>query len=362
VQLIGPAAASFSLCLLATFALRPLAIALDLIDRPGGRKTHKGDVPVVGGLAMLLGIMLGMGFVPLPDSTAAAFLAGCALLVTVGLIDDRFDLSPWARLPAQMAAAALLVGGSHVLVTTLGTPFGATEVTMSGFGAYLFTILITVAAINSFNMLDGMDGLAGAMAVVALAALTFLALAGGAVLTALTGLVVMGSVAAFLVSNVPLRFNRPVRCFMGDSGSTLLGFAVAWLCIRVSQEPVAAAAPVTMLWIVALPLYDFLWAITRRVLRGISPFKPDDGHLHHRLQRAGFGVRGAFAIFAILATMLAVFGITLERMGVSDSWSFTVLAVMGVVVVRLMYRAEWLWRLLPKATRPVFPPPPEAKA
>src|SRR5215468_9341861 len=99
------AAASFFTCWLAIVALRPLAVAVDLVDRPGGRKTHHGDVPVVGG-------------------NAGAFLAACAVLVTVGLIDDRFDLSPWTRLPGQIAAAVVLIAGSGTTVTTLGDPLG----------------------------------------------------------------------------------------------------------------------------------------------------------------------------------------------------------------------------------------------
>src|SRR5689334_2431338 len=93
------AAASFFTCWLAIVALRPLAVAVDLVDRPGGRKTHLGDVPIVGGLAMFLGIVLGVGLLAIPASSAAAFLTACAVLVTVGLIDDRFDLSPWTRFP-----------------------------------------------------------------------------------------------------------------------------------------------------------------------------------------------------------------------------------------------------------------------
>src|SRR5690606_33082032 len=143
-------------------------------------------------------------------------------------------------------------------------PFGDTATFLQGFGSYAFTTLAIVASVNAFNMLDGMDGLAGAMGIVALSALVLLALDAGALVAAASGLVFVGAVSAFLISNVPVRFNQGVRCFMGDSGSTLLGLAVAWLCITVSQHPASAAAPVTLLWVVALPLFDFLWTIVRR--------------------------------------------------------------------------------------------------
>jgi UDP-GlcNAc:undecaprenyl-phosphate GlcNAc-1-phosphate transferase len=354
VYLIGPAAASFFLCLLAMFALRPLAIAVNLIDRPGGRKLHVGEVPVVGGLGMLLGMVLGMGLVPLPDSTIGTLLAACAILVTVGLIDDRFGLSPWTRLPVQIAATLVLILGTRAVVVTLGAPFGE-EIRLEGAFAFVFTVLIVVAAINAFNMLDGMDGLAGALAMVALVSLAIVAHDGGVVAALSASMVIIGAVAAFLISNLPINLNRDVRCFMGDSGSTLLGFSVAWLCIVVSQGPAPAVMPVTTFWIVALPLYELSWTVIRRTIRGISPFKPDNGHLHHLVLQAGFGVRGAFVLFAVLAILLASFGIAVDRLGMSDSSSFALFVVAGVLIVRLLYRVEILWKLIPRSLRGARP-------
>jgi UDP-GlcNAc:undecaprenyl-phosphate/decaprenyl-phosphate GlcNAc-1-phosphate transferase len=357
VHLIGPAAASFFLCLLAMFALRPLAIAVNLIDRPGGRKSHVGEVPVVGGLGMLLGMVLGMGLVPLPDSTVGTLLAACAILVTVGLIDDRFGLSPWTRLPVQIAATVVLILGTRTVVATLGAPFGG-EIWLDGPFAFAFTVFIIVAAINAFNMLDGMDGLAGALAMVALASLAILAHDGGVVAAFSASMVIMGAVAAFLVSNLPISLNREVRCFMWDSGSTLLGFSVVWLCIVVSQGPAPAAKPVTMLWVVALPLYELSWTVIRRTIRGISPFKPDNGHLHHLVLQSGLGVRGAFVLFVALAILLASFGIAVDWLGVPDSWSFGLFLVAGVLIVRLSYCVDIVWKLVPpsfRRTRPAGP-------
>lgn len=351
VYLIGPVAASFALCLLALCTLRPVAVALDLIDRPGGRKSHIGDVPVIGGLGMLLGMVLGFGLLPAPDPTAGSLLAAFVILVTVGLIDDRFGLSPWVRLPVQMVAAVVIMAGTGVVIETIGTPFGSEEVRIEGISAYAFTGLVIVAAMNACNMLDGMDGLAGTLAMVALAALAFLVQdAGGAAPFAIVA-VMMGAVAAFLVSNLPMGFNHHVRCFMGDSGSMLLGSAVAWACIALSQAPAPAAKPVTMLWIVALPMYELSWTVIRRTIRGISPFKPDTGHLHHLVLQAGFNVREAFALFIILAVLLASFGIAIDRLGVPDSWSYLLLVVAGVLVIRMLYWPNLLRKLIPGLVR-----------
>lgn len=350
MELIGPAAASFSLCLLAMLALRPVAIAVDLIDRPGGRKLHHGDIPIVGGLGMLLGIVLGLGLLPLPDRTAGILLAACTMLVTVGLLDDRFDLSPWTRLAVQLAAAFTLILGAGSVITTLGSPFGQ-PIALSGIPSYLVTAVAMVAAINAFNMLDGLDGLAGALALVALIALALLARGSDLVIALSVSVVIIAAVAGFLLSNLPIELNRNVRCFMGDSGSTLLGICVAWLCIEVSQRSSAGAQPVTMLWLVAIPLYDLCWTVIRRSMRGIPPFRSDQGHFHHLVLRAGFGVKGAFIFLVVLAMLLAAFGIGLERLRVPDAWSLVFLVAAGAGVVKLLNSPRVIRRLMPEQLR-----------
>jgi UDP-GlcNAc:undecaprenyl-phosphate GlcNAc-1-phosphate transferase len=350
VYLIGPAAASFFLCLLAMLALRPVAIAINLIDRPGGRKHHTGEVPVVGGLGMLLGIVLGTGLLPLADWTAGTLLAASAMLVTVGLLDDRFDLSPWTRLSVQVAASLTLIFGAGATVSSLGAPFGEL-ISLQGSASYVFTAVSMIAAINAFNMLDGMDGLAGALAMVALIALAFLASEGGHTVALSVSVVIMAAVAAFLLSNLPIDFNRNVRCFMGDSGSTLLGISVAWLCVEVSQAPAPVTNPITMLWIVAIPLFDLCWTIIRRSIRGIPPFRSDQGHFHHLVLQAGFGVKWAFILLVLLAALLATFGILVDLAGIPDSWSLGLLVVAGACVVMLLNNPDLLWKLVPPPFR-----------
>jgi len=345
------AAASFFTCWLAIMALRPLAVAVDLVDRPGGRKTHYGDVPVVGGLAMFLGIVLGVGLLSIPSASAAAFLAACAVLVTVGLIDDRFDLSPWTRLPGQTAAALVLIVGSATPVVTLGDPFGTGPIDLSGWASIAFTIFIVISAINAFNMLDGMDGLAGTVALTAFIAIAFISAAAGLATPLSLSLVMIGAVSAFLVFNVPLRSHGRAQCFMGDAGSTLLGFSVAWLCILISQGPVRPVTSVTTLWFVALPLYELVWSTIRRVIRGVSPFKADTDHFHHMLLKAGFGPRGAFAVFATLTCLLAGAGLLCRYYRLADHVSLLLLAVLGIATIRLMYRARLLWKLVPESVR-----------
>jgi UDP-GlcNAc:undecaprenyl-phosphate/decaprenyl-phosphate GlcNAc-1-phosphate transferase len=350
-QAAAAAAASFCVCCLAIVALRPLAIAVNLVDRPGGRKTHHGDVPIIGGLAMFLGVALGVGLLPILTASAGAFLAACAVLVTVGLIDDRFELSPWTRLPGQIAAAIVLIAGSGTTVITLGDPLGTGPINFSEIGSIAFTIFIFVAAINAFNMLDGMDGLAGTVALVSLLVIAYIANTAGLAMPLAVSLVMTGAVCAFLIFNLPMRSNDRAQCFMGDAGSTLLGFTVAWLCIQISQAPTRVVTPVTTFWFVALPLYELVWSTMRRVIRGVSPFKADTDHLHHVLLKAGFDMRDAFRVFATLTFMFAGVGLLCRHFKVSDRTSLLLLSLAGFATIRLMYRAKRLRALAPDASR-----------
>ncbi len=204
-------------------------------------------------------------------------------------------------------------------------------------------------------MLDGMDGLAGGLSMIALIAVGYLTFAGNLHVTAAASLVFIGAIGAFLVFNFPTRFNRRIRCFMGDAGSTLLGFIVVALCIRVSQRHDAAASPVTMLWLVALPLYELIWSTVRRFMRGGSPFVGDRRHFHYLLLRAGFGPRTTFGLLILMAAGLATFSILLHRAGVHDAVSFALFMVSGAGVVLLMQKAYLFSRLIPAHVRAVAP-------
>jgi UDP-GlcNAc:undecaprenyl-phosphate/decaprenyl-phosphate GlcNAc-1-phosphate transferase len=352
---IGAALACFIATMLAMAALRPVAVVVDLVDKPGGRKTHRGDIPVVGGLAMFVGCIFGMGLLPSSSLISAPLMSAAALVVLVGLLDDRFEISPIARLTAHLVAALLVLStSSDLAIHTLGSPFGyRTE--FSSLESSAFTCVAIMGAINAFNMLDGMDGLAGTMAFNALLALMFLSGITGDSAISGVSMVLSGAVAAFLIFNIPARFNRRVRCFMGDAGSTLLGFLLACLCIGVSQGEGTHISPTTTLWVVAIPLYELLWTTFRRVLRGRSPFSPDRAHFHHKLLDAGFGVRGAFFVLICIGVLLSAGGIAIQYYQVPDSLSFAFWLLSGVGVIVLMYNAKILWYVLPERFRRVRP-------
>jgi UDP-GlcNAc:undecaprenyl-phosphate/decaprenyl-phosphate GlcNAc-1-phosphate transferase len=349
---ISAAIACFFATLLAMAALRPVAVVVELVDKPGGRKTHHGEIPVVGGLAMFIGCILGAGLLPPNQFVSAALLSAAALVVLVGLLDDRFEVSPIARLTAHLVAALLVLAtSSDLAILTLGRPFGPDLVEFTDLGGAAFTCVAIVGAINAFNMLDGMDGLAGTMAFNALLALTCLTSMTGDEMVGSMSIVLSGAVAAFLIFNIPAKFNRRFRCFMGDAGSTLLGFLLACMCISASQGEGLKVSPTTTLWIVAIPLYELLWTTMRRILKRRSPFQPDRAHFHHKLLDAGFGVRGAFFVLICLGVALSMAAIAIHYFEVPDAISFALWLLSGLGMVVLMHNARILWYVVPARLR-----------
>ena len=330
------AAASYSTFLacaasaLACWLLQPIARRWRLVDRPGGRKTHHGEVPLVGGIAILLGLVASVAASPaLWAEDSAYLLAACTLLTVVGTLDDRFELRPRTRLLTQSLAVLIGAAAFSLDHLTLGNIFAVGSVELSGLAAAGMIVLLTAGIVNAMNMVDGADGIAGVFALIALGSLALLELGAGRVDFAPIALAGCAAVAGFLVFNLPVQWNRRVRVFMGDAGSTLLGFLMAWVALGITQES-GAARPVTTLWLAALPIYDLLWAIGRRIARGRSPFEADRGHLHHLLLDGGVGVRATFAVLAVLAVVLAVCGITLEALGVPEWASFALFILCGI--------------------------------
>lgn len=294
------------------FALRPVAAAIGLVDVPGGRKRHGTPVPLIGGISMCIGLAFGTSLIEHPEFWNPSIL-GILLLVMVGTIDDRFELPPNVRLIAQTCAALLVVFASEISVTNLGSPLFF-ELPLGVFGVP-FTLLFIVTLINAFNMIDGLDGLAGGLALLSLAALAVIGV--GTDVYALI-VILLAVVTAFLLFNFPLGFNRPVRTFMGDAGSTSLGLSIAAIGISLTQGSAPRITPVVGLWLIAVPVFDLFAAIIRRVLEGRRLFAPDHEHLHHVLTDNGLSRRTTMAWMLLLAAVCAVVGIMGDLFAVPD--------------------------------------------
>jgi len=321
---------SFVVSVLFMFALRPVALAVGLVDVPGGRKRHGVTVPVIGGIAMSIALGFGTSLVGHPGSWTAVLMA-VYLLVVVGTIDDRFDLPANVRLIAQGCAALLVVFGSGIVVTSLGEFFGD----QLGLGplSVPFTILFVVTLVNAFNLIDGLDGLAGGLALLALAVLAILSAS-----TPLFAVILVAAsvVAGYLLFNLPLGVNKPVRAFMGDAGSTSLGLIIATAGIYLTQGAAPVISPVVALWFVAVPVFDLFASIVRRVLSKRSPFTPDHEHLHHVLVDNGLSRRSTLIVILGLAVSLAGVGVLGHLLVFADSAMLLLWLTAGVLYYQML--------------------------
>jgi UDP-GlcNAc:undecaprenyl-phosphate/decaprenyl-phosphate GlcNAc-1-phosphate transferase len=344
---IDAALVAFLITAVFILALRPVAFSIGLVDRPGGRKGHRGIVPVVGGICMYLGLVSVLPLLDAPMHGQGAFVVAAGLLVLIGALDDRFDIPPSIRLATQAIAALMVCLAAGLVAENLGNLLFVGDIRLGPL-ALPFTILVIISVVNAFNMMDGLDGLAGGIGMASLAAGTFAAVVFGDGVGASLGFVALAVVVSFLVFNFPSIYNRKVRTFMGDAGSTLLGFMVAWMGLRLAHGPTPAISPVTALWLAALPIFDLFISFGRRIAKGQNPLHPDSEHFHHILFRSGFSVRQVAIIMTTVAFVVAMTGVLAHQAGVPDGVLFLGLIVIGGLqtwTVRRAWKiASWIRR------------------
>jgi UDP-N-acetylmuramyl pentapeptide phosphotransferase/UDP-N-acetylglucosamine-1-phosphate transferase len=284
------------LCFVTAFVVTLIAIPpiislvkkYSLYDMPGARKEHVSPIPTMGGIAVIGGMMTAL-FLWFPFNNQVAqisFFFSITVLFGLGIMDDLKDLSAKYKFVIQVGLAAL-IALSGIRIHSFNGLFGINELSISA--QYTITLLAIVGITNAFNLIDGIDGLAGGLGFMSLVTLGIFLTMSGDVNTALIAFALAGGILAFLYFN----FN-PARIFMGDTGSLVLGFVIAVLCIRLIQvnvyapKPVLQHAPIFVLGVVLIPVFDTLRVFALRIWRGRSPFVADKTHIHHLLTNAGF--------------------------------------------------------------------------
>lgn len=310
-RFIAASAIAVIVTMVAIFTLRQLAPRIGLVDKPDGRKRHRGRVPLIGGLCFFLGTLAGLVYFGYIDRFMVCLLAVGALILLTGLLDDLDDLSARTRLLVQAGTAGLVILTTGIYIDGGGTLFNGEEFRLHALGIPV-TIIAVVGLINAFNMLDGIDGLAAGLAIVSIVAiLAFMGVGWPTVGVALLLQILAATLVPYMCVNLGWPDGRKI--FMGDAGSTLIGFLVAWSLIFLSQREAAQIAPVDVLWCVALPVLDTLAVMYRRMRVGRSPLKADRKHLHHLLLDIGFSPRQALGLLVGLSALMAGAGYALRN-------------------------------------------------
>jgi UDP-GlcNAc:undecaprenyl-phosphate GlcNAc-1-phosphate transferase len=316
-------------------ALRPLAKSVGLVDRPGGRKVHIGEVPIIGGIAMFIGVFAGLALIQGANVLIVTHLLASLLLIVIGVLDDKYSLSAGIRIAAQVAVVLIMFYGSGFQLVDIGDPFGFGVITLGPF-SLIFTTVVSLTVINAYNLIDGADGLAGSLSLVALLAIS---LVGGYTdpSTAIA-LTVSAAVIGFLVFNFPVTWNRPVRTFMGDAGSTFLGFTILWVVLGASQGADRLVSPVVGLWFASVPIYDCLTCFVKRTWAGKSPFKPGRDHFHHIMNRGAPQARRTIVILTAMQILYAGIGLAGHFSGAPDAFLFAGWSVLGLTQFMIIRR------------------------
>jgi UDP-GlcNAc:undecaprenyl-phosphate GlcNAc-1-phosphate transferase len=314
---------SFLAAIAAMVILLRAAPSLDLVDVPGGRKSHAGSIPLVGGLAILASLLSTASLTGIAPH-AIYFLCALALVSAVGVWDDIAEIRPRIKFAVQIVATALMIWGAGVELASVGDLLGWRSIGLSILAIPL-TVFAVVGVVNSVNMIDGLDGLGGSVALIAFAWYAAIADVSGLAVPFQLALILCGAIAGFLLFNLRFPWQPRARAFLGDAGSLMLGFALGWYAIDLTQGPNRTLPPIAALWVVLLPLADCVSLMTRRLKARRSPFVADSRHIHHYLIARGFTHGQTLAILVCASALFGAVGFFGWRLGVPEPvlfWPF----------------------------------------
>ncbi len=277
--------------------LQRWAIDTGAVDIPDARKVHNRAIPRIGGVAICMAWLFSLLVYVDMAREVRGILAGSLIIFFTGFIDDLYGLTPKKKFLGQIIACLVTISVGQISIHSLGNLFGSGPIEVPPLLAAPFTILAVVGIINAFNLMDGLDGLAGGISVIALTAFLILGyLTGNTLMIALCA-ALLGGVLGFLKYNI-----HPARIFMGDTGSLLVGFIIAFLAVLLTQSPGARIQPLIPFIILGLPIADTIRVMSSRMLQRKSPFSPDKTHVHHRFLDLGLDHR---------RTVIIIYGISL---------------------------------------------------
>jgi len=324
---------SFLISAIVIAVLIPLSRRLGWLDNPDTRKQHDEPTPAIGGFGVFLGIVLPAFVLFGLTRETASFFAGGLMLVVIGALDDRFHINWKVRIVVQFLATLVLIYGAQTRAEHVGPLFGFGDIEL-GILSVPFTVFITLALINVLNMFDGIDGLLGSVCAAVTAMFICAAVYSGAYDVALALVWVLGALCGFLWFNLRRPGQPRARVFMGDAGSGFIGFLLAFVIFRLTQNPGHPVSPVLGPYLLAPPIIDGLVVIVRRVLRGDSPFDAGRDHAHHLMLDAGFTVNQIVRLMTLLALVSGLFGAMCMRLNVPEP-----LMVMVYIIVTF----AWFW-------------------
>lgn len=347
----GDIAIAFLLAFITAFVITPYTIRLakkvGAVDIPNDRRVNKKPMPRLGGLAVIAGFLVSAIYLIISmfiekkinftedslNKKIFGFLIGIIVLGITCFIDDVKGIKPLAKLAGQTLAAILVVS-SGVLIDNFTIPFKENSVMLNEVFSYILTIGWIVGITNAINLIDGLDGLSSGITLISCISLLIIFALNESPLIAI---ILITSLAGAIVGFLPYNFN-PAKTFIGDVGSNFMGFSIAVISILGVAKTYTAVVIIAPIMVLALPIFDTLWAIVRRIIKTKSikgVFKADKGHLHHRLMARGYTQKQAVLI---LYGLTATFGMTAIILLDSGIWKAISFALLVVAIVAIGYK------------------------
>jgi UDP-GlcNAc:undecaprenyl-phosphate GlcNAc-1-phosphate transferase len=344
----GDIAIAFLLAFITAFVITPYTIRLakkvGAVDYPNDRRINKKPMPRLGGLAVMAGFMVSAIYLIITMSIEKKVnfaeeglnrkLIGCLLgAIILGItcyIDDVKDIKPLVKLAGQVIAAIVVVS-SGVLIDNFTIPFKENNVMLNEVFSFVLTVGWIVGITNAINLIDGLDGLSSGITLISCISLLIIFALNESPLIAI---ILITALAGAIVGFLPYNFN-PAKTFIGDVGSNFMGFAIAVISILGVAKTYTAIVIIAPIIVLALPIFDTLWAIVRRIVKTKSikgVFKADKGHLHHRLMAKGYTQKQAVLILYGITATLGMVAIILLDSGIWKALSFALLVVVFVAL------------------------------
>ena len=306
-----------------------LAPKLGAMDVPrDARRVHNKPMPRFGGIAIYAGIMVGLAIFAQTQRHLPAIMVGCTLIYILGAIDDLKGMKPIVKFAGQVVSASV-VFAMGLRINFITNWFGEGHMDLGIAVCYIVTVIWLVAITNAVNLVDGLDGLAAGISAISALSIAYISYIHGWYVPTMAMMALAGACLGFL----PFNFH-PAKTFMGDSGSQLLGFAIASLSILGTVKSATLVVVVIPALVLGLPILDTLMAIIRRTIRHQSIGTADKEHLHHRILRAGFGQRRAvllmYSVSGIMGIVAILYsrGLFIECLGLA----FVALLIVGVLI------------------------------
>jgi UDP-GlcNAc:undecaprenyl-phosphate/decaprenyl-phosphate GlcNAc-1-phosphate transferase len=294
-----------------TYPIKKLAIKIGAVDVPNHRKIHRVVKPRLGGLSIYIATILGLLYLFPNDSVLLPIAIGSIIVVITGIVDDIYQIRPLIKLSGQLLAAIMLISAGLV-IEKITLPFiGLVEL---GIFAIPITILWIVGVTNAINLIDGLDGLASGVSTIALTSILIMAFIDQRLLVVYICVVLIGSNLGFLYHNF-----YPAKIYMGDTGSNFLGYSIAVISMLGLFKNIALFSFIIPIVILAVPIFDTIYAIIRRIRNKENIMMADKKHIHYQLLEAGFSHRstvliiyGFSAVFGVLAILFSETSVTMS--------------------------------------------------